>query len=167
MKVGRSALQTEFKGRLNTASPTYFNNHFYVVTTNSLYKINTSGKITKTITIPNYENYYLSPSISATGLIIFGQNVYDTSGKLLWSFTPENQQDAAIDNKQNMIFPYAYPPELGVYAENLASINLITKKTNWTLPVNHEILIPAVIGKDGTIYVAGTKLTAIGQKSSP
>lgn len=162
-KSGKKLLSTEIKGTLNKVSPIFLNNQFYVSTMDSLYIINTSGKVLKTISSQN-ENYFMYPSISTSGHIIFAESLYDPSGKRIWNLAPKNQNTVVIDSLQSMIFPFTESTEVGAEVENVASINLLTQKTNWMLSVNHEILIPAVIGKDGTVYVAGTELTAIGQE---
>jgi len=46
----------------------------------------------------------------------------------------------------------------------VASVNPRTGRTNWTVPLRHRLETPPIVGADGTVYVAGTKLFALGRK---
>lgn len=173
-KDGKQVFSKHYKG-YNLASPVYYNNLLYVIGGNSLYMYDVHGVLKKTIFEKRGSvNNWKGPSISEQGYIYYGQRVYDSNGKLLWGFNPFGipaessylaTDNAVIDKKQNVIFPYM-EAKAGYSSSKsgVISMNIKTKKKNWVLPLYHSLHTPVAIGKDGTLYVAGTKLFAIGQK---
>ncbi|WNS46323.1 hypothetical protein [Paenibacillus sp. MMS20-IR301] len=173
-KQGKLLSSTDYKGIVPYA-PVYYNNHFYLVgepynKDNNLYIINTDGKLTKKISVKRgFIGSELPPSISKEGNIVFGQRVYDPSGKLIWSFLPASLKEKVyrfypkdrltIDSKQNILFTSMDNLNGG---NGITSINMISRKVNWYVKVDSVLDSPVVIGKDGTVYVWGTKLFAFG-----
>lgn len=178
-KQGVLLSSTKYKGIIPYA-PVYYNNNFYVSGEpyggdNNLYIINTAGKITKTISVEaGHIGNQIPASISTDGHIVFAQHVYSPAGKLLWSFQPTvkgkvyrfypySVPGLTLDSSQNIVFSGYDSLYGGAY---ISSINMKTKKINWSLPINTDARSPIIIGKDGTIYVWGNKLYAYGKKAS-
>lgn len=169
-KDGTKKFSTVYNG-YNSATPVYTNNTMYVIGDNKIYMYDLSGKIKKTIDAKNGVNNWIGPSISEQGYLVFGQKVFSPSGKYMWGFNPyaspptsnlASVNTVVIDKKQNIIMAYME----GVYSQKtgIIAMDLKSGKTKWQIPLYHSLNTPPIIGKDGTIYVAGTKLFAIGQR---
>lgn len=171
-KSGEKRFNREFSG-LNSALPVYDNNNLYVLTDNTLYLYNTDGKQLKKIASKNQINYWNGLSISSQGYLVFGQEVYSSSGKLLWEFNPfsnnsktnlHSVNSLVIDKNQTLIMAYIEgynSTNSGVIAKDLK-----TGITVWRIPLYHQLNTSPIISKDGTVYVGGTKLFAIGSKDA-
>lgn len=169
-KDGTKKFSSVYHG-YNSASPVYTNNTMYVIGDNKMYMFDLSGKIKKTIDAKNGVNNWIGPSISEQGYLVFGQKVFSPSGQNMWGFNPyaspptsnfASINTVVIDKKQNIIM--AYMDDKNPQNKGLIAMDLKSGKTKWQIPLYHRLNTPPIIGKDGTIYVAGSKLFAIGQK---
>ncbi|WP_055108205.1 outer membrane protein assembly factor BamB family protein [Paenibacillus ihumii] len=169
-KMGEKKFSTTFSGQ-NISAPVYDNNILYVIGDKSLYYYNTDGKLIKELLSKRQINYWTPPVISSQGYLVFGRQVFSPSGKLLWHFDPNTKSyetnlvslnNLVIDKNQNLIMAYM----VGYTSTNSGVIakDLKTGQTIWRIPLYHLLNTSPTIGKDGTIYIGGTKLFAIGQK---
>jgi|GEM_PF-5097896 len=163
---GKKISSTRYTGE-NLLSPIYDNHKIYVIGGDNLHIFDTKGKLKKTIKggFQSTSNSH-GPSISKQGDVVFGRNIYHAQNKKVTTFNNEDRtyftSEPIIDRNGNLIYHYKN------YAENknyLVSMKLDTAKINWKMSVNHDIDDQWVISRDGTIYVAGTKLLAIGKKN--
>ncbi|WP_019422286.1 outer membrane protein assembly factor BamB family protein [Paenibacillus sp. OSY-SE] len=148
------------------ASPVYTQNTLYVPADKHMHLYDLNGKRKQSIEMKGAVNNWIGPSIGKKGNIYYGQRMMEPSGKMLWSFTPfdipsSNEyptNTVAIDNKSNVLYGY---DSLKGKGGGIISANSVTKKVNWKLPLYQSLSSPPVIGKDGTIYIGGSKLFAI------
>ncbi|MCY9512979.1 outer membrane protein assembly factor BamB family protein [Paenibacillus apiarius] len=148
------------------ASPVYAENTLYVPAGKHLYLYDRNGKRKQKIEIEGAISNWIAPSIGKNGNFYYGQRMIAPSGNTLWSFSPldipfSNEQPVntvAIDSKYNVLYGYNSVKGKG---GGLISANSATKKVNWKLPLYQSLSSPPVIGKDGTIYIGGSKLFAI------
>lgn len=168
-KEGTKRFSTEFEG-FHYSVPVYSNNNLYVIGDDNLYLFNLNGVQLMKISAPKYSvaSNTNGASISSSGYMIFGAMVYSPTGKFLWglesnAYKPMAVNSMVIDKNQKVIMSYSpgwskndFP---GVWARDLK-----TGKSLWRIHTYHPLNTTPVIGKDGTIYVGGTKLFAISQK---
>lgn len=168
---GKIKWSAAYKAEYNEVSPVYTNNLIYVQSQGALFMFSPEGVLKKTITDEKGYNFSYSPSFSENGTFIFGHRLYNSAGKLLWSFNPQDdlkskkyiQNTVLIDRDQNALYTYRLYDD-GVKS-GVTSVNLKTKKTNWSLPLYQHMSSPPVLGSDGTLYVGGDrKLFAISEK---
>lgn len=166
LKISKQGTVTKFfayQGNYHHAEPVYYNNRMYLLSKDHVYVLNLEGKLMTTIRISGVANWNLS--ISKKGDLVAGQEVFHSNGSKLYR-SPNNLipvNDITIDSGSNLIYPRE---DFTANELSVVSYNYRSKKYNWQLPIDQSITTPAVIGNDGTVYIAGSKLLAIGQKTS-
>ncbi|OXS53368.1 hypothetical protein B1A99_30390 [Cohnella sp. CIP 111063] len=113
------------------------------------------------------------PVIGPNGQIVYDHAVFNSTGKQRWNFNPYvnkslrwiSYEDPVMDGRQNLLMTCRNFKTMSGKDSAVTSIDLRTGRTNWTIPISHVLDTPPVVGLDGTVYVAGTKLFALGLKA--